>query len=1434
MKKRKVALLMAVVTACSQVIGSAPLVMAEEAPVVAEEAAAPEEALSETLWQEPDAVPQQEAVAEAVAWQEPDAEIDELIDAEEESAGEDAAAPAGEQAESEESGNEAGALLAEELNLEGDGLLSFVEEVDTAAVDALGLGDEGEEENNGEENPVFFENLREDGWTFVFEGETCRIDLNTEALELDTDYEVNWQVGLNTEEGLIPDEQYVTYETDGSSLLLTGVKETPRTDTVGIYAEVIVEDEVQAAAGMTVDVRPQRYEYDFPGWGTQLPYWVTSIDKELHCWVENPEHPYREDVATQITDVAVSIEDGEENAVTVEPYEDGNGWNFTMNSYCYAIVTISYEPVDGDEAPGEYAFDFWVSQDEWGIDLYNNTGVSQMLPGSVMELTAEPYHNCYTEEEGHFAGDTNVDLVWRIEENEDGAFSIEQDKENPGICYVTASESAESNQTAWISVYAYLLEEDGSRAKDEEGNEIEVASDNFWVEIQEGYSNLVPTDLEKYDLAVGETVEYAPQLQNIWLDEDGTEHVELVTEDVRYRWEWDENAVKITDADGKVLAQNADVGTAPFTIEKLENWNTNIRVIAERPNEDGEYEESFSRDWWLWEVDYSTWFEGLRGRDWSWIYSDEEAELLLNTENLDKPEFSIEWTVGFTDDDGDFGDRIVGADTGAYAVNEDGLGLTLHGDVMAEIMEEHEWATMDFRAVIQAGSETVCQVDTWMQVRGAYYELEDDAQEDTLVGNGFYYDDHVVNCWVENSQYPYGETLPLTIKELISDNEEVIQAVYDEEIGRWKLEAITEGEANITYVTTSEALGDMSFERCKRVTDELYMLDVYSETGTDQLLPGASLKLHTDVLQGIYDGETGDQSWQLLTDGYTLTYSDYDTELIAVDEDGVVTALNQTGETGLTVKLEAPMKNGDTYVKYAGFMIYVSDRYDQVTAESVTAEPGETVGIAAVNPVMLGFSSETPEGSPLTSAVLKFVQEDDCLAVSEDGSSFTVAADAVGPENSPQRATVIVRGEVTEADGETRSYDYWLTIVLCSHAWDEGIVTKEATCVEAGTKTVTCERCDSTKTVEIPATGHTPVTDVAVAATCTTAGKTEGSHCLVCGAVLKAQTEIPATGHTWDGGVITKAATCTEAGVKTYTCTICHETKIETVAATGHIWSAWQRATAATVFAAETQKRTCTACGAAETRTVGTKLTPTMKLSATSVPLKVKQSTTKVKVSGLAAGDSVKSWKSSNTKIVTVNSSGKITAKSKTGTATVTVTLASGLSKKITVKVQKSAVKTTKISGLTKKLTINKGKKATLSPVITPVTSLQKVTYSSSNKKVATVSSKGVITAKKAGTAKITVKSGSKKYVVTVTVPKTATTAINKVPSAISIKKGKTYTLKASRTPSNSDYAITYTSSNKKVATVDKKGKITGKKAGTAKITVKSGTVKVTCTVTVK
>ena len=135
---------------------------------------------------------------------------------------------------------------------------------------------------------------------------------------------------------------------------------------------------------------------------------------------------------------------------------------------------------------------------------------------------------------------------------------------------------------------------------------------------------------------------------------------------------------------------------------------------------------------------------------------------------------------------------------------------------------------------------------------------------------------------------------------------------------------------------------------------------------------------------------------------------------------------------------------------------------------------------------------------------------------------------------------------------------------------------KPATCTENGSKSRHCSRCDAkTDVTAIPATGHKPVTDAAVAPTCTQTGLTEGNHCSVCDTVLVKQTIVEKLPHRWDEGVETKAPTCTEAGVKTFTCSQCNNTKTEPIPALGHLWGAWNVTIPATETTEGSETRTC-------------------------------------------------------------------------------------------------------------------------------------------------------------------------------------------------------------------------------------------------------------------
>ena len=250
-----------------------------------------------------------------------------------------------------------------------------------------------------------------------------------------------------------------------------------------------------------------------------------------------------------------------------------------------------------------------------------------------------------------------------------------------------------------------------------------------------------------------------------------------------------------------------------------------------------------------------------------------------------------------------------------------------------------------------------------------------------------------------------------------------------------------------------------------------------------------------------------------------------------------------------------------------------------------------------------------------------------------------------------------------------------------------------------------------------------------------------------------------AYGHAFSTWKVTKEATCASEGSEERTCARCKEVEKRTIPATGeHSYDSWKTTRESTVLNMGQQERVCSVCKKKETKSIA-KLKATISLNVSgTIPLKTKQTFTPKVTMG--KGDKVASWKSSNKKVVSVGRNGKIKGLKAGKTATITVQLQSGLKKSFKVKVQKKNVATKSLKvvnvstgkKVSSKVSLKRKQTLKLAATVSPITSKEKVKYSSSNKKVASVSSKGVIKAKKKGKATITVKSGKKTYKIKVTV----------------------------------------------------------------------------------
>ena len=258
------------------------------------------------------------------------------------------------------------------------------------------------------------------------------------------------------------------------------------------------------------------------------------------------------------------------------------------------------------------------------------------------------------------------------------------------------------------------------------------------------------------------------------------------------------------------------------------------------------------------------------------------------------------------------------------------------------------------------------------------------------------------------------------------------------------------------------------------------------------------------------------------------------------------------------------------------------------------------------------------------------------------------------------------------------------------HSWNQGEITKEPTCKEKGEKTFTCSICGNTKTEKVSTTDHQHMEiRNQKNPTCKEAGYSGDTYCADCGVKISSGKTIAKTkNHNWDGGVITTEPTCTERGEKTFTCTICGNINTKKVNATGHRYGAYKVVKEPTNKRKGLKSKTCSVCG---------------KIVYEAIPK-----------TNFSPTDSSETNPDQNP--------------------------------------QTSQKTTRKIKLNRRKLTLKKGKSFRLKVTLTPADSQDKITYKTSNKKIATVSKTGKIKAKKKGKVKITVISGKKKAVCTVKV----------------------------------------------------------------------------------
>ena len=150
-------------------------------------------------------------------------------------------------------------------------------------------------------------------------------------------------------------------------------------------------------------------------------------------------------------------------------------------------------------------------------------------------------------------------------------------------------------------------------------------------------------------------------------------------------------------------------------------------------------------------------------------------------------------------------------------------------------------------------------------------------------------------------------------------------------------------------------------------------------------------------------------------------------------------------------------------------------------------------------------------------------------------------------------------------------------VPVVAHSYSEWATVTAPTCTAFGIQRRACE-CGAVEYGNIAAVDHTPVTDAAVAATCTNAGKTEGSHCEKCGTVIVKQNDVPVLAHSYSGWESVTAPTCTSIGLNKKVCK-CGATEYAVTDALGHTAKTDAAVAAACTTAGKTEGSHCEKCG---------------------------------------------------------------------------------------------------------------------------------------------------------------------------------------------------------------------------------------------------------------
>ena len=620
-------------------------------------------------------------------------------------------------------------------------------------------------------------------------------------------------------------------------------------------------------------IRQAKEEYDREWDRTMLPGWDGQVNGSYRVHIENSENPDGIDEWYTVTNVEKISDDpapGEKGAVIEaqdlkpEQNDDDHWWYYRVSHRGEATLRVTYEDIHGQTQ--SYDFKLYVGDDVYNVWIESEGNKGNALPGEEIRLFARGNHE-YRDENGDQHGDDEgLGYVWDFEYgNEYADLEVSAD---PSVAVLRFKDLPDGwddiNENVRVCV----------RVLDEEGHETEgYDSREFWVRTD--YTEVWPLEFDK-GLDVGASIENIPfEVRRYTFGDDEYEVIDDLY-DVTYEWHFDQNALSITEMrDGNpVEIGDGDTSGSPVTITRKGNWHTDFNVCA-KWHENGEYRDSWG-NYYFDDKNYDFWYE-IDGNDT--IYSDGFREFGFNLDNLNGVNFELvpEVGAGRWNEESGF-EHPITQDQGWW-YDADKHTITFSG----EMLYDQGIDRLETRISLRIGGVEVADEWRGFDVREAWFDFHGEFDDAVLFVDDEWYVSKNGNVYLETSGLPDGAEGSYTITSIQFDMPEDEFDTRDavdvtEEENGWLFKAVRGGEANVhvnlrvqgdsdgTYVTYEKQEDFRIIVGGRRIN-----MGLETETGSDRLQPGGSIRVFPQIYAEEYDWNTGDR-YGIDTSDYQVRY----------------------------------------------------------------------------------------------------------------------------------------------------------------------------------------------------------------------------------------------------------------------------------------------------------------------------------------------------------------------------------------------------------------------------------------------------------------------------------------------------------------------------------------------------------------------------------